>query len=188
MPSPQDFTASSSDRSIAYAIDFAFASAPVLLLCLLAEAFGFSFDIGTWFTALLFCYQLVFLKGAGAATPGMRVRNICVVSRTGDAPSTAQATARAASSAFPYACLSTGSMEINVVAHGLLAAIPTLGVAYLFAELLLLEYTKDRRTISDRLTQTLVVKVPPVQPHPAPAAPMYSATDSEFGHPLRRPQ
>jgi hypothetical protein len=38
-----------------------------------------------------------------------------------------------------------------------------------------------RQTLADLVARTLVINVPPPQPHRAPAAPMYSATDAEFG-------
>lgn len=46
----------------------------------------------------------------------------------------------------------------------------------------------SRQTLSDLVANTLVVNVPPPQPHRAPAAPMYSPTDAEFGLPPRRPK
>jgi uncharacterized RDD family membrane protein YckC len=39
----------------------------------------------------------------------------------------------------------------------------------------------SRQTLADLVARTLVINVPPPQPHRAPAAPMYSATDAEFG-------
>ena len=44
-----------------------------------------------------------------------------------------------------------------------------------------------RQTLSDIACGTLVVNLPPPQPHRAPAGPMYSTTDAEFGvRPHRR--
>jgi hypothetical protein len=41
-------------------------------------------------------------------------------------------------------------------------------------------------TIADIVAHTRVVNTPPPQPHRAPAGPMYSATDAEFGYQPRR--
>jgi uncharacterized RDD family membrane protein YckC len=48
-------------------------------------------------------------------------------------------------------------------------------------ELLTQALRADRKSLSDLLFHTRVVSLPPVQPHRAPAAPMYSASDQEFG-------
>jgi hypothetical protein len=47
---------------------------------------------------------------------------------------------------------------------------------------------RSRRTIADFVAGTLVVNTPPLQPHRAPAAPMYSAGDAEFGYAPRKPK
>lgn len=49
-------------------------------------------------------------------------------------------------------------------------------------------FTPVSLTIADIVARTRVVNTPPPQPHRAPAGPMYSATDAEFGNPLRRPK
>ena len=51
----------------------------------------------------------------------------------------------------------------------------------LFVEVVMMFTSPTRQTLSDFVTRTLVINVPPPQPHRAPAAPMYSATDAEFG-------
>ena len=54
-------------------------------------------------------------------------------------------------------------------------------------ELLTQAMRTDRRSIADLLFRTRVVRLPPLQPHRAPAGPMYSATDAEFGITGRAP-
>lgn len=44
----------------------------------------------------------------------------------------------------------------------------------------------SRQTLSDLVSKTLVINVPPLQPHRAPAGPMYSASDAEFGFKHRK--
>lgn len=57
----------------------------------------------------------------------------------------------------------------------------TFAAAWPTVEILLLYRLPTRQTLADLCCQTLVVNVPPVQPHRAPAGPMYSADDVEFG-------
>src|SRR5690606_31418931 len=47
-------------------------------------------------------------------------------------------------------------------------------------------FTSASVTLADLVASTRVVNTPPLQPHRAPAAPMYSATDAEFGYPPRK--
>lgn len=53
-------------------------------------------------------------------------------------------------------------------------------------ELFLIALTPWRQSGADFLAGTLVVKMPPPQAHRAPAVPMFSAGDAEFGVPPRR--
>lgn len=71
--------------------------------------------------------------------------------------------------------LLTGYFAGNIFLLDWLVAIP--GVV----ELVLIVHTPSRRTITDRMVGTIVVKRPPPQPHRAPAYPMYSKRDDEFG-------
>lgn len=54
-------------------------------------------------------------------------------------------------------------------------------IAPLFVELAMMFISPARQTLSDFVTGTLVINLPPPQPHRAPAGPMYSPTDAEFG-------
>lgn len=54
-------------------------------------------------------------------------------------------------------------------------------VVPLLVDLLLMSHTASRRSVADLVARTMVVNAPVPQPHRAPAAPMYSATDQEFG-------
>ena len=61
-------------------------------------------------------------------------------------------------------------------------------LAPLLGELGMMLTLPSRQTLSDLVSRTLVVNVPPPQPHRAPAAPMYSPTDAEFGVRPQRPK
>ena len=45
----------------------------------------------------------------------------------------------------------------------------------------LLLFLPTRQSVADMLCRTIVISLPPLQPHRAPAAPMFSAVDAEFG-------
>jgi uncharacterized RDD family membrane protein YckC len=68
------------------------------------------------------------------------------------------------------------------VASGTIALVTTL----LAVELGMMFTLATRQTLSDIISKTLVLNVPPPQPHRAPAAPMYSPSDAEFGVRPRR--
>lgn len=51
----------------------------------------------------------------------------------------------------------------------------------LLVDIGLLTFHPLRQTVADLLCRTTVVITPPVQPHRAPAGPMFSANDAEFG-------
>jgi uncharacterized RDD family membrane protein YckC len=53
-------------------------------------------------------------------------------------------------------------------------------------ELTLIAVTSWRQSVADFLSGSLVVTLPPPQAHRAPAVPMFSAHDAEFGMPPRR--
>jgi hypothetical protein len=48
-------------------------------------------------------------------------------------------------------------------------------------ELALMAHTSWRRSVADLFARTIVVNRPPPQAHRAPAYPMFSAKDEEFG-------
>lgn len=119
------------------------------------------------------CFWL--LQGA---TPGLYFLGIRVVSASGGTGlSLLQVLARAGfRPAFLYASWWLSS----------LAALPPgadtpLFIAPLVVELGMMFSLPSRQTLSDLVSKTLVVNVPPPQPHRAPAAPMYSPSDAEFG-------
>jgi hypothetical protein len=59
-------------------------------------------------------------------------------------------------------------------------------VLYGLTDLVMLVIRRTPRPVTDRLLRIAVVYSPPLQPHRAPAGPMYSATDREFGLPPKR--
>lgn len=186
MPS-QPYLASSGARSLAYVIDLVFIGGLMILLCGNAQASGADPGWGTSFAAMTFLYHAYFLSQKAGVSPGKFIQNICVVSPSGPLH-VRQALGRAAFSALPFACIAAGSSTaLEVVEQGVVALLPVLGVAFLLGELLILEFSVARRTVADRMANTVVVNLPPLQPHRAPAVPMFSANDVEFGSPPKRP-
>ena len=119
----------------------------------------------------------------GGQTPGLHIFDIRTVSAIGGLHlSLGQALVRAGFRPLLLYLLgwvaSSAGLPFNVVAIIVLA--PLLG------ELGMMLTLPGRQTLSDLVSRTLVVNVPPPQPHRAPAAPMYSATDAEFGVRPRR--
>ena len=187
MPSPSDFTASSSERFVAYIIDVFAVSTAYIFLIGLSEASGLRLDEPALYPALLFLYSVASLLKTKGSTPGKYVRNIIVVSESGRPIDPSQAVLRSMFFALPYALMSSGRVDLGFVAPGFGANIALLGVFYLLAEVLALHNSINRRSLADRVCRTLVVRLPPLQPHKAPAVPMFSANDAEFGNPPKRP-
>jgi uncharacterized RDD family membrane protein YckC len=133
--------------------------------------------IGVAAFVIFVVYHGSFLYYWTGMTPGRRVLSIRVVS------------ARAA----------VGLMLVQCAARPLLRliwlfafiplegtfGIPWVSLVPVFADLVLMTVLPSRQTVADLVCRTVVVNDPPPQPHRAPAGPMYSATDAEFGVPAR---
>jgi uncharacterized RDD family membrane protein YckC len=123
------------------------------------------------------CYRLW-----SGQTPGMRILDIRTVSAVGGVElSLAQAGMRAGFRPLLLYLLGSAAtaLAFRMNATAVIVLAPLLG------ELGMMFTLPSRQTISDLVSCTLVVNVPPPQPHRAPAAPMYSRTDAEFGVPPR---
>jgi uncharacterized RDD family membrane protein YckC len=128
-------------------------------------------------------YHAAFYWLSDGQTPGLRIFDVRTVSAIGGLElSPGQALVRAGFRPLLLYVLgwvvNSAGFPVNVVVVIVLA--PPL------CELGMMFTLPSRQTLSDLLSGTLVVNVPPPQPHRAPAVPMYSATDAEFGVPPRR--
>ncbi len=140
----------------------------------------------TLFGCIVFLYQLGFLTYKEGITFGKYSRNIQPVSTLGKPLTQAQKIVRALLLSLPYFFIGAERTLIfgaEFVAQGSLAFAPLIGIGLLFADLYPLEFHKQPRTLSDRIARTIVISMPPPQPHRAPAFPMYSRNDAEFGMP-----
>ena len=117
-------------------------------------------------------------------TPGLRIFDIKTVSAVGGIElSIWQAMARGSIRPLLLYLCGWAANSIPAVPFNMVVVIV---LAPLLAELGMMLTLPTRQTFADVLSRTLVVNVPPPQPHRAPAAPMYSATDAEFGVRPRR--
>jgi len=177
MPAARPHLASWERRLCACAIDTLLLLAAIVVLYCATEQLGMS----SLSIAVLAPVAYVVYQSSGTLRPhlsiGRTVAGIAVVSvRNGGVVSTAQSVAR------------------PVIR---LAAVMVAGVVMDFdirwcwilptgMELTLIAVTPWRQSGADFIAGTLVVKMPPPQGHRAPAGPMFSASDAEFGVPPRR--
>jgi uncharacterized RDD family membrane protein YckC len=110
-------------------------------------------------------------------TPGRRMLHIRLVGSRGDELTRARAVARPIVRVVWIAAFIPVAFGENM---------PIVVLAPIITDLFLMSVLPWRQTTSDFICGTLVVNAPAVQPHRAPAGPMYSATDREFGIPPRR--
>ena len=173
MPSAQPHLASWERRLLAAAIDGALLLISALFIFSILEAFRATSD------ALVFLAAAGFVAYHSAAlmwpelSLGRTVAGIVVLSFNGSGPpSSSQAVTR------PVARLG-----FVAVAYGLgnLVDVQWIVAVPVALELALMAHTPWRRTLVDLVAGTVVVNKPPLQPHRAPAYPMYSAKDEEFG-------
>jgi len=189
-PDPHAHVASSQARVLAYLFDLC-ASAMGLLPAVWFECMTASQHHAgvSEFSVLFFVYQAYFLGLHHGVTPGKRVMNIAVLGQDGRTLTPARGLLRALALGVPWLLIATGDHPSLQTWMPLFtwAGLPTAGAACLLLDLLLIDSLRDRRSLTDRLVGTLVVRLPPPEPHRAPAIPMYSARDAEFGDPPRRP-
>ena len=180
MSTASPFLASAQSRFGSAVIDLA----PVLILAIvamaIADALGFNGKATAVSAALVFvAYHAYFSDEWSGESPGRRVFNIRIVS--GGANSDLSITQ----------CIARPTLKIIWLISFLPVALYFANLWYFWipavVDLFLLSSTPWRQSIADLCCRTVVVNCPPPQPHRAPAAPMYSATDAEFGVAPRKP-
>lgn len=181
MPSASSFTAEPGKRLWAGGFDF-------LAVCVLFLVLGVTFEkvypnYSGWlvFATAFFAYHFLCLLVREGRTLGKTAIEICVISSSGQRLSVSQCFLCAGVRSLPFVFL--GAHDPFIVLFGAL-----LLLALVLSEFYLLERSLSRQTIADRVASSLVVKLPPLQPHRAPAGPMYSPNDAEFGFPPKRPK
>jgi uncharacterized RDD family membrane protein YckC len=155
-----------------------------LACALLGEIEPEFFDTGPWMPALLgavyVAYHAMFLAAWGGRTPGKQMMEIQVVSSLGKIELS------------QWQCLARPLVRVGMMSAAGLAAPKEARILFVFmpllVELICQQSSISRQSFSDIVSRTLVMKIPPLQPHRAPAGPMYSATDAEFGLPPKIPK
>jgi uncharacterized RDD family membrane protein YckC len=172
------FLATTSKRIAAAAIDLG----PLAFLWMVILAAATDAGLPILLLALLtplsyVTYQAAFLYYWDGESPGRRTCNIRVVLADGGRELGL------------WRCVARPLVRtLSIVAGGLLAQwIGAIALALaLMLDFLLIAWLPLKQSLPDIVCRTLVVNAPPPQPHRAPAAPMYSASDAEFGPPPRR--
>jgi uncharacterized RDD family membrane protein YckC len=178
MSNATPFLATTSKRIAAAALDLV----PLTFVWMVAVAIASDVGLPVLHVALLtpltyIAYQAGFLYYWDGESPGRRVCNIRVVHADG-----------ARELGLPRCIARPIVRVLAIVLAGLLAqwiGQIALGLA-LAIDLIMISSLQLKQPLADVICRTLVVNAPPPQPHRAPAGPMYSALDAEFGPRPRR--
>lgn len=178
MSAARPYLASVQRRLLAFVLDSSILLLASLIVFGVIDSLGQNPLLLLWIIPILyFAYHTTVLTNQNIGF-GRVVASISVISIRGNDLTQKQALVRVAS-------------RTALVAVGLVGAVlnhePWIILLTVGIELLLITASPWRQSIADLLAGTLVVRAPQVQPHRAPAAPMYSATDSEFGVPPKWP-
>jgi len=183
MADSSTFTATPRKRLSAAFVDFLLVGLAALLTYALADAVGHRLDFEMLVPVAYFAYHSAFLYSWAGQSPGRRTFDITVVSAVGADLRLWQALVRSAARPSIVLAASVSTVPFTSVDFGVQIA-----TAVLLLEAGLLFSMASRRTCADLVSGTLVVNTPPLQPHRAPAAPMYSPNDAEFGYPPQKPR
>ncbi len=188
MAYPASFVASPKARTAAFVFDGFAALLLFLALAVAAESAQMDIASVAGFAACAWLYNSVLPAVNQGATWGKGAQGILVVSSSGGPAAAWQYVVRSSARFVPAALLSISYTEW-VLPQALAGLGIKIGVAlFWLGEYALMNSSPTRQTLSDRLAHTLVVNLPPAQSHRAPAGPMFSATDREFGVPPRAPK
>jgi uncharacterized RDD family membrane protein YckC len=165
--------ASMERRVIGFAIDFLILLAVVLVLTVAMDGEPYAAAITMTVALVLFvAYHWAGLSNRNYAI-GRVITAITVISlRSGPELSTLQRIARPC---IRLLWLLTGGLATGFTRQPMFLFLP------LVIDTALLSFHPLRQTVTDMVCRTTVVNSPPLQPHRAPAAPMFSPDDAEFG-------
>lgn len=187
MTAPTHFTASAKKRIAAFTFDFF--AATLLYLCAVAALETQGVDIGTLrnYVVCHAVYHLGFLAARGGSTFGKVLQNIAVASEDGHSLVAWQSTIRVSVRYLPLLAVTVpyDEWEAGPAILGLTVKLVA-GLVWL-REFHLVQNSPTRQTLADRAARTVVINLPPPHTHRAPAGPMYSENDAEFGVPPRSP-
>jgi uncharacterized RDD family membrane protein YckC len=152
----------------------------VIFLPIAATGEGLGWDLDKWnvLGIVFVAYHFICLAFRDGRTLGKTAMDICVVTTDARRISIRQSAMRTAFRAAPFAL--TGTLELDLLGFGTLGGL-------MLIEMTRIETSPTRQSLADRIAGTVVANIPPLQPHRAPAGPMFSAGDAEFGGFPRRP-
>jgi len=141
----------------------------------IADIVGFSyFALGPLPVVVFVAYHATFLRVWSGETPGCRMMGIRIVSMGKSADlTTGQCVWR------PVALITWLFLGLLLADEFELDAIAFLPA---FLNVMMMTSLPSRQSLQDLVCRTVVVRSPPLQPHRAPAAPMFSVSDAEFGY------
>jgi len=183
--SPSSFVAKSGKRVAAFLFDLLIVLFAFLVAATIAATTGHDLSSFQGFAVVSIAYHTLFITFWNGQTPGKQAQDICVVSVDGQRPGQWRALARAAVRYIPLALLTIDWRDWVAIEAVASLCIKIFAVVLWLRELALLEGSPTRQTIADKIAGTLVVNLPAPEAHRAPAGPMFSATDEEFGTPPR---
>ena len=183
MADASSFAATPRKRILAAFLDLLLIGLAAFLLYALADVSGQRLSFELLVAVAYIAYHAAFLHLWTGQSPGRRTFDITVVSAEGGDLRLGQAVMRSAIRPGMVVAVAVPVFYANRADLGMQIA-----AVVLLMEAGLMLSTKSRRTGADRVSGTLVVNTPPLQPHRAPAVPMYSARDAEFGYPPQRPR
>ena len=165
--------ASMERRVGAFAVDFLILSAVVGVLALVIDGQPNAVSIAMTAALVLFvAYHWAGLSNRNYAI-GRVITAITVISlKSGPELSSLQRVARPS---IRLLWLLTGGLAAGVTRQPVFLFLP------IVIDIALLSFHPLRQTVTDMVCRTTVVKSPPPQPHRAPAGPMFSPDDAEFG-------
>ena len=187
MASPASFVASPNKRIAAFVFDSVVVTVGLLLVVVTLGRRNVEIPLFASFAACAWLYHVIATWAQHGQTLGRSVQGICVASASGLEASVRQLIVRASWRYFPLAALSIPWQEQVPAEAACALAIRVVAVLLWAREFLLLQGAEGR-TQADRLADTCVVNAPPPDTHRAPAAPMFSANDVEFGTPPKVPR
>lgn len=186
MASPSSFVATPAKRIAAFVYDFFVVFLGFMVVAVTTELVGQDVSNLATFAACAWVYHGLFLAFREGQTLGKAAQDICVVGVDGQPIRKWQALVRASVRHIPLLLLSINTRDWVLSEAILGLAIKIVAALLWLAEYSLLTSSPARQTVADRLARTLVVNLPTWQPHRAPAIPMFSADDAEFGQPPKR--
>lgn len=183
MADASTFSATPRKRLSAAFVDSLLIGLAALLTYAVADALGHRLHFELLVALVYFAYHGAFLSLWAGQSPGRRTFDISVISVEGAELRLWQAIVRSLARPAVIVAASVSTLQYNPADRG-----TQIAAIVLLLEIGLLFSMTSRRTGADLVSATLVINTPPLQPHRAPAVPMYSPGDAEFGYPPRKPK